>query len=265
MAIHELLVVNDEVRELISRRASEHAIRKAARDAGMRTLLEDGILKAAQGLTTLEDVVRVVAADDTAAHKEEATRPEASHQSSAVHGGAATRRVQTARTVASNAFAGDAQESELLPKEGPRSSGSEAGEPGKAHGKELVLVVEDSTTIASVVKYFLELEGFEVLVAKDGNSGLESAKRDRPHVIVTDYNMPGMDGMSMVKALRAEVATRGIAVLMLTSEDNVEKEAQALEAGVDDYILKPVEPRRLAARVRSVLARSRRGHPAVVQ
>jgi PleD family two-component response regulator len=227
----------------------------------MRTLLEDGILKAAQGLTTLEDVVRVVAADDTAAHKEEATRPEASHQSSPAHGGAASQRVEAARIAASNAFAGDAQESsEALP-----SAGSEAGEPGKAHGKELVLVVEDSTTIASVVKYFLELEGFEVVVAKDGSSGLETARRDRPHVIVTDYNMPGMDGMSMVKALRAEAATRGIAVLMLTSEDNVEKEAQALEAGVDDYILKPVEPRRLAARVRSVLARSRRGHPAVVQ
>jgi len=52
---------------------------------------------------------------------------------------------------------------------------------------------------------------------------------------------------------------------MLTSEDDVEKEAQALEAGVDDYILKPVEPRRLAARVRSVLARSQRRHSAVVQ
>jgi two-component system phosphate regulon response regulator PhoB len=128
-----------------------------------------------------------------------------------------------------------------------------------------VLVVEDSTTIASVVKYFLELEGFEVAVAKDGNLGLEAAKRDHPHVIVTDYNMPGMDGMAMVKALRADAATRNIAVLMLTSEDSVEREAQALEVGVDDYILKPVEPRRLAARVKSVLARSQRRHPVAVE
>jgi DNA-binding response OmpR family regulator len=58
--------------------------------------------------------------------------------------------------------------------------------------------------------------------------------------------------------------TRGIAVLMLTSEESVEKEAQALEAGVDDYILKPVEPRRLAARVKSVLARSKRRPAAVM-
>ncbi len=264
MAIHELLVVNDEVRELISRRASEHAIRKAARDAGMRTLLEDGILKAARGLTTLEDVVRVVAADDTAAHKEEATRPEAGH-SSAPRDGAAERQQKPKKQAASNAFARNAQESEVAPDEATAPAGNEESTPGKAQGKELVLVVEDSSTIASVVKYFLELEGFQVLVAKDGNLGLESAKRNQPHVIVTDYNMPGMDGMSMVKALRAEAATRGIAVLMLTSEDDVEKEAQALEAGVDDYILKPVEPRRLAARVRSVLARSQRRHSAVVQ
>jgi DNA-binding response OmpR family regulator len=94
---------------------------------------------------------------------------------------------------------------------------------------------------------------------------LEVAQRDHPHVIVTDYNMPGMDGIAMVKALRADPVTRTIAVLMLTSEESVEREAQALEAGVDDYILKPVEPRRLAARVGSLLARSKRRPAAVVQ
>jgi type IV pilus assembly protein PilB len=246
IAIHELLTVNDEVRELISGRASEHAIRKAARNAGMRTLLEDGILKAARGLTTLEDVVRVVAADDAATVKEDATRPETTRSSSSPD--------QT------ETHSKGADPDEALPL-----VASAPGRLGNSHEKERVLVVEDSTTIASVVKYFLELEGFEVFVAKDGISGLQAAKRDQPQVIVTDYNMPGMDGMAMVKALRAEAATRDIAVLMLTSEDSVEKEAQALEAGVDDYILKPVEPRRLAARVRSLLARSQRRHPAVVQ
>jgi type IV pilus assembly protein PilB len=242
VAIHELLVINDEVRELVSRRASEHAIRKAARDAGMRTLLEDGILKAAQGLTTLEDVVRVVAADDASAHKEEATKPAAPSPPADVAG-----------------------EKEVEPDEASPPVTHQSGNPGETPSKERVLVVEDSPTIASVVKYFLELEGFDVLLAKDGKLGLAAARRDRPNVIVTDYNMPGMDGMAMVKALRADDTTRGIAVLMLTSEDSVEKEAQALEAGVDDYILKPVEPRRLAARVRSVLARSQRRQTAIPQ
>jgi type IV pilus assembly protein PilB len=263
VAIHELLVVNDEVRELISQRASEHAIRKAARNAGMHTLLEDGILKAAQGLTTLEDVVRVVAADDTSAHKEEATKPKAPN-SSVPGDDVATHQQAAEQSTATAGFDGDAPEMQIelhVTSPPPRS---EVGKPGETQGKERVLVVEDSTTIASVVKYFLELEGFEVLVAKNGNSGLKAAKRDLPDVIVTDYDMPGMDGITMVKALRAEASTREIAVLMLTSEQSVEREAQALEAGVDDYILKPVEPRRLAARVRSVLARSQRRHTAVL-
>src|SRR6202790_4634531 len=237
LAIHELLVVNEEVRELITRKAPEHAIRKAARNAGMRTLLEDGILKAAQGLTPLEAVVRVVSSDDAAVLKEDSTKPAAPVQP------AALEQVEEAI-------------SELEPDEMPPSPG-EPSAPSDSQGKERVLVVEDSRTILAVVKYFLELEGFEVLEARDGNVGLEVAKREQPQVIVTDYNMPGMDGVALVKALRADPLTRGIAVLMLTSENNVEKESQALEAGVDDYILKPVEPRRLAARVKSVLARSK--------
>jgi type IV pilus assembly protein PilB len=263
LAIHELLLVNDEVRELISRRASEHAIRKAARNAGMRTLLEDGILKAAQGLTTLEDVVRVIAADDAAAHKDEATKPEAA-SSSAPDDEMMAHNEEAKRPAARSPLAGVAGEALLHPDKASPPEAGQKDDLGDSQGKELILVVEDSPTIASVVKYFLELEGFQVLLAKDGNSGLELAKRDKPRVIVTDYNMPGMDGMAMVKALRAEAVTRDVAVLMLTSEDSIEKEAQALEAGVDDYILKPVEPRRLAARVKSVLARSQRRNATLV-
>jgi type IV pilus assembly protein PilB len=246
LAIHELLVVNDEIRDLVSRRASEHAIRKAARNAGMRTLIEDGIFKAAQGLTTLEDVVRVVAADETTIQREESTTPDLANAAHSVRGSAIPGKSQwTTQT------------------EGEQSSEKTeeaSGEPSKRR----VLVVEDSHTIASVVKYFLELEGFEVLVAKDGALGLEAAIREAPDVIVTDYDMPGMDGVSMVKALRADGPTQDIAVLMLTAEASLEKETQALEAGVDDYIQKPVEPKRLAARVKSLLARSRR-RPTVTQ
>lgn len=245
LAIHELLVMNDEVRELISRRGSEHAIRKAARNAGMRTLLEDGVLKAARGLTTLEEVVRVVSSG--AVHKEEATQPEEARSYSARE----DSREKMDETEMAEGF--DA------PATVPEQNSSDPS------AKELVLIVEDSSTIASVVKYFLELEGFRVLVAKNGNLGLRAAKRHHPRVIVTDYNMPGMDGVAMVKALRADPLTVGIAVLMLTSEEAIEKETQALEAGVDDYIMKPVEPRRLAARVKSVLARSKSRQPAVAQ
>ena len=211
IAIHEVLAVTDEVRDLISSRAAEHVIRKAAMRAGLRTLLEDGIDKAAQGLTTLDEVLRVVSRG----------------------------------------------ESDLRAAEPGVTPRDESSEPDTAAIGGRVLVVEDSPTIISVVKYFLELEGFEVLVAEDGLIGLEMALRERPDVIVTDVNMPGMGGMAMVKALRADARTSRIRIMMLTSESSVESETEGLAAGADDYLLKPVEPRRLAARVKALRARSR--------
>jgi DNA-binding response OmpR family regulator len=79
---------------------------------------------------------------------------------------------------------------------------------------------------------------------------------ERPDVIVSDVQMPGMDGLTMVRALRRDERTRDVRVLMLTSEAGVDSETEGLAAGADDYILKPVEPRRLAARVRALLGRS---------
>jgi type IV pilus assembly protein PilB len=237
LAIHELLVVNDELRELISRRAPEHEIRRAARAAGMRTLIEDGITKAAQGLTTLEAVLKVVKRDDAAANDEaeDTARDDLAH---------APRENVQVRVETSPPIAAEIQGVEGSKK------------------KERVLIVEDDRTITSVVKYFLELEGFEVIVAENGLIGFETAKRELPQIVVTDCNMPVMDGVGMVKALRADALTQDISILMLTSGSSVDKvddETRALAAGADDYIVKPVEPRRLVARIKTLLARSKRG------
>jgi type II secretory ATPase GspE/PulE/Tfp pilus assembly ATPase PilB-like protein/ActR/RegA family two-component response regulator len=221
IAIHEILDVNDEVRALIAERAPEQAIKKAARRAGMRTLFEDGVEKAALGLTTLDEVLRAVSrdeADEMPRHSRAAPAVEAMPVAAAPDGRPAFAAVS---------------------------------------GRPRVLVVEDSPTIASVVKYFLELEGFEVLLAADGQIGFETALRERPDVIVSDVSMPRMGGIAMVKALRSDSTTAAVRILMLTSEDSVEAETDGLAAGADDYILKPVEPRRLSARVKSLLARSR--------
>jgi type II secretory ATPase GspE/PulE/Tfp pilus assembly ATPase PilB-like protein/ActR/RegA family two-component response regulator len=212
IAIHEVLAVTDEIRDLISSRAPEHVIKKAARRAGMRTLLEDGIDKAARGLTTLDELLRVVSRSD-------------------------------------------APESAAAAVQGQAALGGDATPDSTLRGR--VLVVEDNSTIATVVKYFLELEGFDVLMANDGLLGLEMAFRESPDVIVTDVNMPGMDGVAMVKALRSDARTAQMRIMMLTSESSVESETEALAAGADDYVLKPVEPRRLAARVKALRARSR--------
>ena len=180
---------------------------------GMRTLLEDGIDKAAQGLTTLGEVLRAVSHGD------------------------ATEALRTGELGA--------------------APGGVSGAPAPTTLGGRVLVVEDNPTITTVVKYFLELDGFDVLVAEDGVIGLEMAIRELPDVIVTDVNMPGMGGVEMVKALRADARTSHVRIMMLTSESSVDSEAEGLAAGADDYVLKPVEPRRLAARVKALRARSR--------
>ena len=124
-----------------------------------------------------------------------------------------------------------------------------------------MLVVEDSSTIAAIVKHFLELKGFDVLVAGDGVAGLETARRERPDLIVTDMNLPGMDGLDMVRALRADTPVQHMSIFMLTSDASAETERRARELGVDDYIVKPVPPKNLAARVRAVMDRGEKSRP----
>jgi type IV pilus assembly protein PilB len=239
VAIHELLQVNDELRALITARAPEHELRRAARSAGMRTLLEDAISKAAQGLTTLEAILQVVSPDDESSAETEGTANPGDL-------GAIQREGELGRT-----------------RSYPDATADSVRDQGRQRDR--ILIVEDNSTVTSVVKYFLELEGFEVLLAADGRAGLEAALREKPSVIVTDVNMPEMDGFEMLKALRANPSTRDVAILMLTSEDSLESETRALSEGADDYILKPVEPRRLAARVKALLARSKGRQPASKQ
>ena len=122
-------------------------------------------------------------------------------------------------------------------------------------GKERALVIDDSRTVAAVVQHYLQLAGFEVFVAADGVAGLETAQRECPQVIVTDLNLPGMGGLDMIKALRADERTRHISICMLTSDESPETAMLARQIGADDYILKPVTPQGLAARVRAVMDR----------
>jgi PleD family two-component response regulator len=203
----------------------------------MRTLIEDGIAKAAQGLTTLEAVLQVAAPDQTLGADDES-------RNTGVAMGVSSHGYMTPDISGFAPIAASRPTTES-PEEKPR-----------------VLVVEDDPTIISVVKYFLELEGFAVVVAANGLDGIEMAKRELPQIIVADVYMPGMDGMAMLKVLRADARTCDIAVLMLTSEESVESETLALSLGADDYLLKPVEPRRLAARVKALLVRAKAKQPA---
>lgn len=102
-----------------------------------------------------------------------------------------------------------------------------------------VLVVEDDDAIRGNVARLLGLEGYEVSVAVNGSEGLERARALRPDVVVSDVNMPGLDGFALVEALRADPALATTAVLMLTALDDRASMRRGMTAGADDYLAKP--------------------------
>jgi DNA-binding response OmpR family regulator len=121
---------------------------------------------------------------------------------------------------------------------------------------ELVLVVDDEPTVREVVSRYLELGGYRVMVAGDGQAALELALSTQgpPDLVVLDLMLPGMDGLEVCRRLR-EVAP--VPIVMLTARGHETDRIVGLELGADDYVVKPFSPRELVARVRSVLRRTR--------
>jgi DNA-binding response OmpR family regulator len=121
---------------------------------------------------------------------------------------------------------------------------------------ELVLVVDDEPTVREVVSRYLELGGYRVIVAGDGQAALELALSTQgpPDLVVLDLMLPGMDGLEVCRRLR-EVAP--VPIVMLTARGHETDRIVGLELGADDYVVKPFSPRELVARVRSVLRRTR--------
>lgn len=120
----------------------------------------------------------------------------------------------------------------------------------------VILVVDDEPKVLHVVEAYLREAGFEVLTARDGESALATAKKCRPELVVLDLGLPGLDGLEVTRALRADW---DVPIVMLTARvDEVDK-IVGLELGADDYVTKPFSPRELVARVRGVLRRSGRG------
>ena len=121
----------------------------------------------------------------------------------------------------------------------------------------LILLVEDNRQIAEMVGEFLERRGYSVDYAADGVSGLHLAVSNSYDVIVLDLMLPGMDGLDVARKLRKD-AKKSTPVLMLTARDTLEDKLIGLEAGADDYLVKPFEVRELEARLRALIRRDRR-------
>ena len=116
-----------------------------------------------------------------------------------------------------------------------------------------VLIVEDDNNIAQLLQLYLEKEGFETAVAKDGSRGVEEFRAFRPDLVLLDIMMPVMDGWAVLRKIREDGDTP---VIMLTAKGELEDRVHGLESGADDYIVKPFEMKEVLARIHAVLRRT---------
>lgn len=123
--------------------------------------------------------------------------------------------------------------------------------------KEKILIIDDDPDILDVLNLTLS-ESFTVISAKNGKEGLEQVKSKSPNIIITDYNMPVMNGPEFCRNLRKDVLLRHLPVIMLTGKGDTKDMVTGIESGVDDYLIKPFEPETLLARIRMILKRTTR-------
>ena len=119
-----------------------------------------------------------------------------------------------------------------------------------------ILYVEDNEDNVAMLKDWLEIEGFEVLVAADGISGVECVRREHPDLVLMDLDLPDIDGWEATRRIRADASTRTIPVIALSAHAMPEHQAKAAAAGCDHYETKPVDVARLVVAIRELLSRS---------
>ncbi len=121
--------------------------------------------------------------------------------------------------------------------------------------KETILVVDDEEDILELVRYNLQREGYQVVLAASGEKALKLAHQQTPDLIVLDLMLPEMDGLDVARRLKADSRCRTIPIVMLTAKGEEADVVTGLELGAEDYVTKPFSPRILIARIKAVLRR----------
>jgi two-component system response regulator MprA len=127
---------------------------------------------------------------------------------------------------------------------------------------EQILIIEDDEAIMKVLQRTLNYEGYQVEMAVDGPTGLAKARAHRPDLVILDLGLPGMDGIEVCQRLRK---VDNFPVLILTARDSTRDRVTGLDAGADDYLVKPVELEELLARIRALMRRTQKDRSVVLK
>ncbi|MBI5746008.1 MAG: response regulator [Nitrospirae bacterium] len=117
----------------------------------------------------------------------------------------------------------------------------------------IILTADDSVSIRQMVSFTLKSAGYEVVEAVDGHDALEKAKTKTTQLVLTDQNMPKMDGLTLIKSLRALPQYKSVPILMLTTEASDAMKAQGRAAGATGWLVKPFDPEKLLEVVKKVI------------
>jgi DNA-binding response OmpR family regulator len=119
-----------------------------------------------------------------------------------------------------------------------------------------VLIVEDDADIAALIAHYLEKAGYGAETIAEGGRALNHARESQPDLVVLDLMLPGMSGLEICRALRADNKTAALPIIMLTARGEESERILGLDTGADDYVVKPFSPNELMARVRALLRRT---------
>ncbi len=125
-----------------------------------------------------------------------------------------------------------------------------------------ILVADDDPVIRTILQTILSTAGFEVIEAADGREALLQAAQQAPDLMVVDLHMPHADGFEVIKGIRGVVGLSGLPIIVLSNDTDDASQFQAIELGADDYLIKPIKPAMVLARINAVLRRAGRSEPA---
>ena len=228
MGVVEIMPVDEQVARLIDGGAMPDQIAAASRRLGMQSLWESGLDRMWQGLTTLEELVRVLG--------------------ERVHDDGSTQPDRPSVMLVPEQVRAAVVEAERRPDRPTASRADGAAAPLR------VLVADDDAQMRRLVRAVLEREGMLVTEAADGLDAVDLVAQKPFDLIILDMDMPRLDGLGVLEELGASVSTAQIPVIVLTARSD-ETESRALDLGAQDYLTKPVRPTALTARVRAVLRR----------
>jgi len=255
VGIFEMLAFGSRLSQLIQGGCSEGELWEAAVEEGLKTLLQDAIEKVMAGVTTLEEIARVVSVADY---------PRAVLQSALGNLGLQAAAPEPPRPPVqeleeieeiSESALEELGELDLAPIDQAEAPVQAPPRPVSSRDRPVVLVVDDAQEILQLVTMALE-DDYVIHTAQDGLEGLSAVHRLRPDLVVLDVMMPRMSGYEVCGALKEKPETRDIPVLMLSARGEKAHVKKGFYAGADDYLPKPFDPEELLLRTRAMLRRS---------